>query len=405
MNDISELKRQGLSIQAISAMTGFDRKTVRKYLLKPDGTPAYGPRPPLPSKLDEFKPFLQERLKAGVWNAVVLLRELKERGYSGGYTILTDWLRPQRTSAQAVAVRRFETPPGRQAQVDWGHLGTLEERKLWGFTFTLGYSRMMMSAAALNQKLGTLLRMHEEAFHQLGGVPQEILYDRMKTVWQEIDERGEVVWNPVFLDFSRYWGFTPRLCRPYRAQTKGKVESGVKYVRRNFLCGLQGREPGGLEEFNNQLRQWVWNVANQRVHGTTHQQVMARWDADQMALHPLDGRPPYPYVDDELRKVARDAYVSWQGSRYSVPWIYAGKEVWVRSRAGTVEVHYGAEQIAQHGQAPRRHVIMRNPEHHEGIPLGARQERKTLVHLRQTAPVVEIRPLAAYETVAAGGAL
>ena len=94
----------------------------------------------------------------------------------------------------------------------------------------------------------------------------------MKTVWLAADERGEIVWNPVFLDFARYWGFTPRLCRPYRAQTKGKVESGVKYVRRNFLCGLLGREPGGLEELNAQLRQWVQNVANQRVHGTTHEQ-------------------------------------------------------------------------------------------------------------------------------------
>src|SRR5690348_9094516 len=99
----------------------------------------------------------------------------------------------------------------------------------------------MMAEAALDQKLGTLLRMHEEAFRQLGGVTEEILYDRMKTVWLDTDERGEIVWNPVFLDFARYWGFTPRLCRPYRAQTKGKVESGVKYVRRNFLCGLQGR--------------------------------------------------------------------------------------------------------------------------------------------------------------------
>ena len=197
-----------------------------------------------------------------------------------------------------MAVRRFETPPGRQAQVDWGHLGSLEldsiERQLWGFTFTLGYSRMMMAEAALNQKLGTLLRMHEEAFRQLGGVPEEILYDRMKTVWQEIDDRGEVVWNPVFLDFTRFWGFTPRLCRPYRAQTKGKVESGVKYVRRNFLCGLQGREPDGLEDLNNQLRQWVWTVANQRVHGTTHEQVTARWDADQMSLQPLHDRQAYP---------------------------------------------------------------------------------------------------------------
>jgi len=160
----------------------------------------------------------------------------------------------------------------------------------------------MMAEAALDQKLGTLLKMHEEAFRQLGGVPEEILYDRMKTVWLEIDERGEVVWHPVFLDFARYWGFRPRLCRPYRAQTKDKVESGVKYVRRNFLCGLQGREPGCLSDLNAQLRAWAWEVANQRIHGTTHEQVAARWKVDRSSLQPLDGRPPYAYVDDELRR-------------------------------------------------------------------------------------------------------
>lgn len=348
-----EMQRQGLSIQAISSVTGFDRKTVRKYLKDPEAVPRYGPRLRRPSKLDEFKPYLEERMKAGVWNARVLMRELKARGYNGGYTILTDWLHPQRQSAGAAAVRRFETPPGRQAQVDWGHLGSLEvgdsERKLWAFTFTLGYSRMMMAEAALDQKLGTLLRMHEEAFRQLGGVPEEILYDRMKTVWQEVDERGEIVWNPVFLDFAGYWGFRPRLCRPYRAQTKGKVESGVKYVRRNFLCGLQGREPAGLEDLNAQLREWVWTVANQRVHGTTHVAVQARWDAEQFSLKPLDGRPPYPYKDEELRKVARDAFVSWQGSRYSVPWTYAGKQV------------AGAGSGGRHGRGAVRRVCDRSP--------------------------------------------
>ena len=108
-----------------------------------------------PSKLDAFKPYLEERLRAGVWNARVLLRELRERNYAGGYTILTDWLRPQRSGARVVAVRRFETAPGKQAQVDWGHLGTLEiagqEQKLHGFTFTLGYSRRMVAEAALDQ--------------------------------------------------------------------------------------------------------------------------------------------------------------------------------------------------------------------------------------------------------------
>jgi hypothetical protein len=299
VQEIEGLKRQGLSIQAISELTGYDRKTVRRYLLLPEGVPAYRPRKPQPSKLDAFKPYLRERLAAGVWNARVLLRELRGRSYSGSYTILTDWLRPQRESAQVVAVRRFETPPGKQGQVDWGHLGDIEldgrEYKLWGFTLTLGYSRMMMAEAALDQKLGTLLRMHEEAFRQLDG-------------------------------------------------------------------------------------------------------------ADQFSLQPIAGRPSYPYCDDELRKVARDAYVSWQGSRYSVPWEYAGKQVWVRNCDCDVEIRYRAQRIARHLEAARKHVIVTQPEHHAGIPLGAgRPGRKTLVHLRQTAPVVEIRPLEAYESVAAGG--
>ncbi len=135
--------------------------------------PTYGPRRPAASKLEASQPYLEERLKAGVKNAAVWLRELKERSYAGGYAILKDWLQPQREAAGVVAVRRFETPPGRQAQVDWGHQGSVEqegrERPLWGFTCTLGYSWMMMAAAALNQKLGTLLRMHEEVFRQLGG--------------------------------------------------------------------------------------------------------------------------------------------------------------------------------------------------------------------------------------------
>lgn len=189
VQELTELQRQGMSIQGISKLTGWDRKTVRKYLLQPNAMPEYGPRRRQASKLDPFKPYLEERMRAGVWNAQVLLRELRERTYTGGYTILKDWLHPQRSSARAVAVRRFETPPGKQAQVDWGHLGTLEcagqEQRLWAFTLTMGYSRRLMAEVALDQKIGTLLRMHEEAFRQMGGVPEEILYDRMKTVCRQ----------------------------------------------------------------------------------------------------------------------------------------------------------------------------------------------------------------------------
>jgi transposase len=407
VEEINQLKREGLSILAISNLTGCDRKTIRKYLLAPEARPVYGPRAVPVSKLMAFEPYLRERLQAGVWNARVLLRELRDRNYAGGYTILTDWLRPQRAAAQVIAVRRFETPPGKQAQVDWGHLGSIaeagEEHTMWGFTMTMGYSRRMMAEAATDQKLGTLLRMHETAFRELGGVPEEILYDRMKTIWTGTDERGEIIWNAVFLDFARYWGFRPRLCRPYRAQTKGKIESGVKYVRRNFLCGLQGREPGNLSDLNAELRRWISEVANQRVHGTTHQQVLIRWEEDQVKLQPVNGRLAYPYRDDEQRKVARDAYVSWQGSRYSVPWQYAGKEVWVREQGGHVEVRYGAERIALHAPAARRHQIITEREHHQGIPLGSPRTGKTLIHIQQGAPAVEQRPLEAYESLAMEG--
>ena len=410
VQEINELKREGLSIHAISELTGLDRKTIRKYLLHPISRPAYGPRAAATAtKLEPFQPYLKDRLQAGVWNARVLLRELRGRNYQGGYSILTDWLRPQRESARVIAVRRFETPPGKQAQVDWGHLGSLtqngKQHPLWGFTMTLGYSRRMMAEAATDTKLGTLLRMHESAFEQWEGVPEEILYDRMRTIWTGTDERGEIVWNTTFLDFARYWGFTPRLCRPYRAQTKGKVESGVKYVRRNFLCGLLGREPASLVDLNNELRRWVSEVANQRIHGTTREQVLMRWDGDQFHMQSCDGRPPYPYSGDESRTVARDAYVSWQGSRYSVPWIYAGKEVSVREQANHIEVRYGGERVAMHAQATGKHQVITLREHHQGIPLVNNQHTgKTLIHIQHGAPVVESRPLAAYEAVAMGGA-
>lgn len=119
VNEIIELRRQGLSITRISTLTGYDRKTIRKYLKTPK-LPRYGPRLQRGSRLDPFTAYIQERLSAGVWNAVVLLAELKERGYQGDYTTLKDYLRPLRREAACVAVRRFETPPGEQAQVDWG---------------------------------------------------------------------------------------------------------------------------------------------------------------------------------------------------------------------------------------------------------------------------------------------
>lgn len=405
MNEIISLKRQGLSISEIGVMTGCDRKTIRKYLANPE-TRRYGPRQSRPSKLDPYKGYIDERLEAGIWNAVVLLGELRERGYRGAYTILKDYVSPKRQAAREVCVRRFETPPGRQAQMDWGHLGYVEEdakkSKIWSFVLTLGKSRGMFSDVATDQKLETLLRMHEEGFRQLGGVPREILYDNMKTVVLGRDERGEVRWHPVFADFAKYWGFTPRLCRPYRAQTKGKVESGVKYVKRNFM---PGRKATSLADLSGQLRTWVWNVANRRTHGTTHRVVMDALEEERRLLQSLGGRPPYPYVPEVMRRVSRDGYVAYGSNRYPVPWTSAGQDVLVQELGGELVVHRGGERIAMHKLCVGRHqVVSDSAGYHQGMPFGPDDiPSDGKIHIIVGAPEVEVRSLSAYEDLCAGG--
>jgi transposase len=401
VHDIHELKRQGLSITQIAAHTSFNRRTIRKYLTEP-ATPRYGPRPPRPSKLDAFHAFLQERMAAGVWNARVLLREIQERGYTGGYTVLKDYLQPLRREAAVVAVRRFETPPGHQAQMDWGHLGAVQEegrtRKLYGFVLTLGYSRAMYADLALHQTLPTLLRLHEAAFVALGGVPREILYDWMKTVALGTDERGEVRWQPQFLDFARYWGFVPRLCRPYRPQTKGKIESGVGYVRNNFLAGCQ---PDDLAGTRGQLLAWTARVAHLRVHGTTHRIVAEAWEEERPHLLPVAGRRPYPLVIQQRRRVADDAYVAYGTNRYPVPWRIAGRDVFVREAEGFLEIVREEETLARHEICRGRHQVLPGGAYHADMPLSGRGSRgKRQIVIRDEAPQVEQRPLALYEQLA-----
>jgi transposase len=402
MREIQELKRQGLSVSAISTLTGYDRKTVRKYLSAAAPVPVYGPRAPRASKLDPFKPYIDQRLQAGVWNAEVLLRELRQREYGGGYTLVKDYLQPKRQASREVAVRRFETPAGHQAQVDWGELGHLEKpegrQALYGLVCTLGCSRAMFAEVATDQTLGTLLSLHEAAFEALGGVPREILYDRMKTVAVGVDERGEIRWNPVFLDFARYWGFTPRLCRAYRPQTKGKVESGIKYVRRNFLCG---RTATSLPDLRQQLRVWTAEVANRRVHGTTHRVVSEAWQEERGQLQPGAGRLPFPHAPELVRRVARDAYVSYGSNRYSVPWTAAGQEVTLREVGGQLEVRQYGEPLATHPLCLGKHELRTAPAHHAGIPSGAaeRPGGKTRITITVGGPEVEVRPLSVYEAL------
>lgn len=404
---IRQLLDEGLPVSAIAELLGYDRKTIRKYRDTPTPRPAYGPRVAPPGKLTPFLEWIDERLKAGVWNATVLLRELRTQGYTGGYTLVKDYLQPKRQAAQVVAVRRFETPPGRQAQLDWGTLGTqtLADGSLLplsGLVCTLGWSRAQFADVATDQQLATLLRLHEAAFTALGGVPREILYDNMKTVLLGYDAHGDPQWHPVFAEFAYYWGFTPRVCKPYRPQTKGKVESGVKYLKYNFLCG---RTATDLTDLRTQLRQWLADVANARVHGTTHRVVAEAWAEERPHLQPLAGRPPFPYVPEVTRRVARDAYISYGTHRYSVPWYLAGQDVQVRLQDGQVEIWRHGACVARHPESDTRYGSTVVEAHHAGMPTGpaGRARAKPALHIREGAPAVEERSLAVYDQLLGGG--
>jgi len=428
VNEIEEMRRAGLSVSDISRQTGYDRKTVRRYLERPE-VPEYGPRERRSGPLDNYKGYVDERLKAGVWNGVVLLSELRGRGYTGGYTILKDYVQPRREAAHALAVRRFETPPGHQAQVDWAKIGTQEfsdgsRTSLSSFALTLGCSRGMFADVATDQKLGTFLSMHEAAFSELGGIPNEILYDRVKTVVLGVNDRGETDWQPVFRDFARYWGFRPRLCSAYRPQTKGKIERGIGYIRKSFLCGVQAMD---VPDLSRQLHTWVWGVANRRVHGTTHRVVYEAWEEEKCYLLPVAGRCAYPYVEQETRKVGRDAFVAYRTNRYSVPWELAGREVKVQEVQGRIDVLLGGGCIASHQKAVGFHQVVTNAAHHAGMPYGenGRVANKAMVTIRSGSeaqasnslyggfhtnrilggPTVEVRPLSAYDVFAGNDAV
>ena len=318
--DIKLMHSQGLSIREIAKRSGRDRKTIATYLQCQE-LPKYKPRQPRPSKLDPFKDYLKSRMAEGVFNANRLFSEIKALGYSGGKTILKDFVKPFRPLQKAQAVSRFETKPGEQAQVDFGVFKYEEqgrERKVYAFVMVMSYSRAMYVEFVDRQDTATLIRCHIHAFEYFGGVPEHILYDNLKPVVLGRDEGGQPVWNQRFLDFALVVGFYPKACRPYRAQTKGRVERAIRYLRQSFWPGLRFFS---LEDLNSQVRAWLNIVANTRVHGTTQKRPCDLLSEEN--LNTLPNRAALSVFLTEERKVSRDGFVSFVGSKYGVPWAFA----------------------------------------------------------------------------------
>ena len=285
---------QGKTKSAMARELGVSRDTIHRWLRAGDldrdldETPVtYGPRRPVPTKLDPFRPILETRLTAfPELSAVRLLAEVRAAGYTGGYSQLKEAVRQLRPVPPPEVVVRFETPAGRQGQVDFA-----EFRFPWGKRYALlvvlGYSRVLWCRFSPRQDMRTLLTGLEDAFLAFGGVPQELLFDQMKAVITR-DLRlqgGALVHNLEFLRFAHHWGFTPRACRPYRAQTKGKVERPVRYVRENLVYGRTFLNDADLAQ---QCTDWLARVANVRVHGTTQERPCERFDREERAqLQPL----------------------------------------------------------------------------------------------------------------------
>jgi len=321
---ILELHRQGVSVTAIARRTGRDPKTVRKYIERGIEAPVYGPRSVgRPSKLAAYLDFLRERVTAFPdLSAARLTREIRELGYAGAYTAVKRYLaaiRPEHGPKPYEV--RFETPPGVQAQVDFARFvvafadDPATSRIVWLFSLVLGHSRFIFARYVLHQDLQTLLRCHIQAFAALGGVPIEILYDRMKTAVTGEDDGGHIVYNRSLLALAQHYRFQPRACRPYRAKTKGKVERPFSYIRRDFFLGRSFRN---LDDLNAQLIGWLDTVANARVHGTTQRVVAEAFAAEQPELQTL----PEHRFDAVLkleRRVSHDGFVAIGGNYYSVP--------------------------------------------------------------------------------------
>ena len=405
--EMHRLKAAGMTVSGVARATGLDRKTVRRCLRQVRWQ-AYRRPAKREALLAPHRGWLLERAAQVGYSARILYQELcSERGFEGGYGTVRDAVRPLRleTTAAALTQCRFETEPGEQAQADWGQVRVLfgsQIAEVHIFVMTLGYSRRGWAEGYEHERMESLLAAHEHGFEHFGGVTREILYDRMRTVIQG-ERDGSKRWNPTFAAFAQHWGFEPRVCRPYRAQTKGKVESGVKYVKRNFH---PGRSFVDIVDFQEQLDQWNADIADQRVHGTTHELPLERFAREREHLTALAGQPGFALARSVSRIVAEDWLGSFAANRYSVPFRLIGQTVSVQREGEWLRIRHRDELVAEHPVLASKHQVRILPEHGPGATSRNQRSRRSLSPPAPGAQAalhsqVEIRDLALYESLCA----
>jgi transposase len=380
------LQQRGVFLKDIALELGVHPRTVRRALDR-GGAPARG-RPPTPSKLDPHKAKVDQLLTEGVWNAKVILSEIRAEGYAGGYTILRDYIQPKRVLRAGRATVRFETAPGEQLQNDWGEVEveiTGQPTKVSFSVNTLGYSRRFHFWCTDSQDAEHTYEGVIRSFEYFGGVTREVLVDNQKSAVLMPSNSGQPRFNERFLDLAAWYGFTPRACRPYRAQTKGKDERMVGYIKGNFFVRYHTFE--SWTHLNQLAEQWLVEEADPRVHGTLKEVVSVRFEREQPALQPLPQRR-YDTAYHELRRVAADCYIDVRGNRYSVPAHLVGQTVTVHLGLDeTLRVYHADQMVAYHTLRRADQGWSTVPEHHADLWSAALQvERRPLQVYAEVPP-------------------
>ena len=399
------LHELGWGTRRIARELGCSRTTVQHYLAAGEWR-GYRRRG-RGAKLAGESAWLRERLIRHRGNADVVRQDLKrERGIAVSLRTLERAVAPFRAEveAEARATLRFETPPGRQLQIDFGQkrvaIGGVTV-PVFLFVATLGFSRLGYVQAFRHERQSAWFAGLEAAFRHFGGVPREVLLDNARALVEHHDPATrEVRFNARLEAFARYWGFIPRACAPYRARTKGKDESGVKYVKRNALAGHSFDSWAAMEAH---LGRWMREVAEVRRHGTTEEPPRTRFDRDEAAsLHPLNGRPPFQQMRALVRVVGSECTIELDTNSYSVPWRLIGQRVAVIASGGRVAIRHDGIEVAAHAEVAGRRQRVIEPSHYHGTPGLARPAQVPEVPTA-TLPPPLLRPLAEYEQAIGGG--
>jgi transposase len=370
--------RQGLTIIQTARVLGIDPRTVAKWLAR---ARYERPRPvPRSSLLDPFKGRITRLLDTHPYSAQQIFQRLREEGYGGGITILRDYVRLIRPPKLPVYLK-LHFAPSECAQVDWGAFGMVRigntRRRLSFFVIVLAYSRLMYVEFTVSQTMEHFLSCHEHAFKAFGGVPAKIMVDNLKSAVLQRLAGVAPVFNARYADFARHYGFTIAPCNVARANEKGRVESGVGYVKKNLLRGLELTELGAIQAA---AKVWLDTIANLRVHGETHQRPIDLFAQERPLLQPLNENR-YDVARTTTVRASSQFRITLDTNRYSVPAAYAHRRLTVKAYPDRVCIYFDAELIARHARSYARHQDVEDEEHAKGLIAkrsGAREQRLML---------------------------